>query len=321
MRHLLCLLLLLLHGAAWAQQPQQIAPDVWLLRGSYEAGKQPDGNSILLRGSEGWLLIDSGRHAAHTEALLKQSEGRLKAVINTHWHLDHLGGNALLRERVPGLQVYASAAVDTALQGWLARSREQMLAALKDEKLPSATRQMMQIDLDLLSKPQALAPDQRIREPGALLLAGRRLRVGLESAVSGGDLWVLDEASGTLMTGDLITWPVAFMDTACAEDWDAALGRLEALPFERIVPGHGPVMSRAELHKYRQAWQTLQACAASSAEPRACSMAWIEALPGLIATEERPRVHAMLAYYLKSRLRAAPAEARAFCAAAAEDKH
>ncbi len=318
MRRLLCLGLLLLGGAAWAQQ--QIAPDVWLLRGAYEAGKQPDGNSVLLRGSEGWVLIDSGRHAAHTEALLRQAGSQLKAVINTHWHLDHLGGNALLRERVPGLQIHASAAVDTALQGWLARSREQMLAALKDDKLPAATRQMMQIDLELLSKPQALAPDQRIREPGPLLLAGRRLRIGLERAVSGGDLWVFDEATATLMTGDLITWPVPFMDTACADDWDAALVQLEALPFERIVPGHGPVMNRADLLKYRQAWQMLQSCAASSAEPRACSMAWIETLPGLIATEDRPRVHAMLAYYLKSRLRAPPAEARAFCTAASEHK-
>lgn len=319
MRRLLCLALMLLGGTAWAQQ--QIAPEVWLLRGNFVAGQQPDGNSVLLLGSDGWVLIDSGRHASHTEALLKQSGGRLKAVINTHWHLDHLGGNALLRERVPGLQVHASAAVDAALQGWLARSREQMLAAMKDDKLPAATRRMMQIDLDLLSKPQLLAPDQRIREPGVQWLAGRRLRIGLERAVSGGDVWVLDEASGTLMTGDLVTWPVPFMDTACADDWDAALGRLEALPFERIVPGHGPVMSRADLQKYRQAWRTLQACATSSAEARACSMAWIESLPGLIGVDERPRVHDMLAYYLKSRLRAAPSEARAFCAAAEEGLH
>ena len=317
MRCFLALFAMLLSVAASAQE--QIAPDVWLLRGRFETGRQPDGNSILLRGSEGWVLIDSGRHATHTEALLKLSEGQLKAVINTHWHLDHLGGNALLRKRVPGVQVYASAAVDTALQGWLTRSREQMLSAMKDEKLPAATRSMMQIDLDLLSDRKALAPDHHIRESGPLVLGGRKLRIGLESAVSGGDLWVLDEATGSLMAGDLITWPVPFMDTACPESWGAALQRLEALPFERVVPGHGPVMSRAELRQYRQAWQTLKDCAASSAEPLSCSVAWVESLPGLIAPEERPRVHSMLAYYLKTRLRVAPAEARAFCAA--EDAH
>lgn len=313
MIRLLCLCLTLLCGAALAQQ--QIAPDVWLLRGGFEAGRQPDGNSILLRGREGWVLIDSGRHAEHTEALLKLTDGQLKAVINTHWHLDHLGGNALLRKRVPGVQIYASAAVDTALQGWLTRSREQMLAAMKDENLPAATRSMMQIDLDLLSDPQALAPDHRIRESGSLTLAGRKLRIGVESAVSGGDLWILDEATGTLMAGDLVTLPVPFMDTACADTWGPALERLDMLPFARVVPGHGPVLSRIDLQRYRQAWETLQGCAASSADPRSCSMAWLDTLPGLIKQDERPRVHTMLDYYLKTRLRAAPAEARAFCAA------
>ena len=84
-------------------EPAPIADGVELLRGAFVPGRQPDGNSVLLQGVDGWVLIDSGRHRAHTEALLARTDGRLRAVVNTHWHLDHLGGNVLLRERQPGV--------------------------------------------------------------------------------------------------------------------------------------------------------------------------------------------------------------------------
>lgn len=303
---------------ATAAEPAPIADGVELLRGAFVPGRQPDGNSVLLQGVDGWVLIDSGRHRAHTEALLARTAGRLRAVVNTHWHLDHLGGNALLRERQPGLVAHASPAVDAALAGWLANSRRQLAELVASDKVPEADKAQMRIDLALLENGDKLAPDRRIDAPVdvpvALELAGRKLRIGVERAVSGGDLWVLDEASGTLMTGDLVTLPVPFMDTACADDWDAALGRLAALPFARIVPGHGPVLDRAAFGRYRAAFAELRRCAADDAAmPAQCAAGWTAALEGLVDASDAPRVDGMLGYYFRTRLRAAADERQRFC--------
>lgn len=308
----------LIATAAIGAEPAPIADGVELLRGAFAPGRQPDGNSVLLRGEGGWVLIDSGRHREHTEALLARTDGRLRAVVNTHWHLDHLGGNALLRERQPGIVAYASPAVDAALAGWLANSRRQLAELVASDKVPAADQAQMRIDLALLENGDKLAPDRRIDAsvavPVTLELAGRKLRIGVERAVSGGDLWVLDEASGTLMTGDLITLPVPFMDTACAEDWDAALERLAALPFARIVPGHGPVLDRAAFGRYRAAFAELRRCAADdAAAPAQCAAGWTAALDGLIDAADVPRVPGMLGYYLKTRLRAASDERTRYC--------
>lgn len=297
------LALSLLSASLLAQAaPERIADGVYLQRGGFEPGRQPDGNSVLLRGNEGWVLIDSGRHAAHTQALLDFASP-IKAAINTHWHLDHLGGNALLRRAQPGLVVWASPAVDEALKGWLANSREQMQGLVKDERVPESAKAQMRIDLALLDEPRALAPDRHIGGTMTLNLAGRALRVGRETAVSGGDVWVLDEASGTLALGDLVTLPVPFLDTACADDWPAALQRMEAMPFERVVPGHGPVLSRSELGRYREALSGLLACAATDKPVADCASAWLDTLGSLVVEADKPRAIGMLGYYFKQHLR------------------
>ncbi|WP_077037289.1 MBL fold metallo-hydrolase [Pelomonas sp. KK5] len=314
MRSLILLILALLTGSLANAVPERIADGVVLLRDSFEPGSQPDGNSLLLQGPQGWVLFDAGRHGPHTQALLDFTKGELRAVINSHWHLDHLGGNVLLRGGQPGLVVYASAAVDKALSGWLADYRRQLQGYLKDEQIPEAAKTQMRVDLALLDEPQALAPDMHITGPQALTLAGRELRVGLETAVSGGDVWLLDTATGTLASGDLVTLPVPFMDTACPDEWSAALGRLEAVPFQRLVPGHGPVMDAADLRRYREAFDGLLACAAGSRPEADCTSAWAAALGGLIAEADRARVPAMLDYYFKSRLRSPQRDK--FCTAA-----
>lgn len=298
-------------AAAHAQQA--LAPDVLLVPGGFEAGRQPDGNSLLLQGSEGWLLIDSGRHRAHAEAALKAAGGQVRAVLNTHWHLDHLGGNAWLRAQQPGIQVWASPAVARALaaDGWLDRYRRQL-----DEALPTAAAEqavVMRVDQDLLARATALKPDHEIKAAAAVTLAGRRLQVGVETAVSGGDLWVLDPASGTLAAGDLVTLPVPFMDTACPPVWREALARLAAQPFTRLVPGHGPVMGRADFERWRSGYEALLDCAGQGLHPAACAAVWRSHVDVWLDDAGRARVTPMLGYYFKTLLQAPPEQRERFC--------
>jgi glyoxylase-like metal-dependent hydrolase (beta-lactamase superfamily II) len=58
----------------------------------------PDANTLLLHGRQP-ALIDSGfvGHAEETAAWAHSQGGAIAMVVNTHWHSDHVGGNALLQ--------------------------------------------------------------------------------------------------------------------------------------------------------------------------------------------------------------------------------
>jgi glyoxylase-like metal-dependent hydrolase (beta-lactamase superfamily II) len=296
-----------------------LAPGVWLLPGRFERGRQPDGNSLLLQGPDGIVIVDSGRHAEHTQALLDwvRASGRpLRAVLNTHWHLDHLGGNAMLRDAVPALRAHATPAVRDAVRRRMPASATDLERMKADPQLDEATRRMVEIDLALYTRRAALEPDMLIEGPAQdLTLAGRPLRVGVAFGVSGGDLWLLDPASGTLVVGDFVTLPVPFFDTACPERWQRSLTQLAALPFERVVPGHGPVMNRADFDRYRVAYDRLLACAAGPRAVADCSAGWVADLGPLLPASGERGAHGMLKHYLEQRLRAEPARTAADCAA------
>ncbi|MEV0579442.1 MBL fold metallo-hydrolase [Streptomyces sp. NPDC050392] len=60
----------------------------------------PDANTLLLPGRQP-ALIDSGfvGHAEDTASWARAQAGDVALVVNTHWHSDHVGGNALLQAR------------------------------------------------------------------------------------------------------------------------------------------------------------------------------------------------------------------------------
>ena len=64
----------------------------------------PDANLLLLPGRDP-TLVDSGfvGHAGQTADWVHARTGQLSLVVNTHWHADHVGGNAILRARGAGI--------------------------------------------------------------------------------------------------------------------------------------------------------------------------------------------------------------------------
>lgn len=63
---------------------------------------------VLLEDGELAILIDP-IDAAQADAQLKERGLRLEAILNTHWHPDHVGGNAELLAQWPEAKVYAGA--------------------------------------------------------------------------------------------------------------------------------------------------------------------------------------------------------------------
>lgn len=290
-------------AAAPMRDADAIADGVALIAGNFAPGRQPDGNTVIFRGSRGLVVLDTGRHPEHSRAILEYAHASglpIVAVVNSHWHLDHVSGNPRLRAKYPDLEVYATDAIDGALAGFLARSKQQAQAFLAQPGDP-AMQAEVRADVATIDSGRAIAPDVVVAASGPRDWAGRTLWVGRETrAVTEGDLWILDPATRTLAAGDLVTLPVPFLDTACPANWSAALGRLGEQDFERLVPGHGPVMDRAAFATYRKAFDGLLACAASAAEAASCRAGWLRDAGGLAGAEaDSPRTAGMLDYYVQ----------------------
>ncbi|WP_156106876.1 MBL fold metallo-hydrolase, partial [Arenimonas composti] len=292
----------------------ELPAGVRLLRGQNAPPRQPDGNSLLFATPAGWLAFDSGRHPQHAQALIAlaaehddATPAAIVVLVNSHWHLDHVGGNPLLRQAFPRLQVLASPAIDAALAGFLARYAEQLREALAQQ--PDAPQAAdWQAELARIEAGDALRPDRVVCADEELALGGRRFLIGAAAGASDGDLWLLDRERGVLAAGDLVTLPVPFLDTACPANWQPALERLAAQEFTVLVPGHGPPLTRAGLEVYRRAFDRLLACAASPAPEAACIDGWIaDAAPLLPDEGQRRLARDMLGYYVPQSLRRADA--------------
>src|SRR5215468_7624116 len=87
--------------------PAAYDPEPTVIAGAFPTDRGPDGNSIILRAPRGLIVVDTGRHTQHQDKLLafaKQANKPIAAIVNTHWHLDHTGGNAELRAVYPGAE-------------------------------------------------------------------------------------------------------------------------------------------------------------------------------------------------------------------------
>lgn len=291
---------------------ETVAEGVLLLRGSFDPGRQPDGNSVLLQGPAGLVVIDSGRHAAHAGRLIaaaSQLDLPIVALVNTHWHLDHVSGNPRLRAAYPALQVHATEAIDGALDGFLARSRSQLEAQMQQAG-DEAQRQALRDEIERIDAGAALRPDVVLAASSGRTLAGRALQLHrVEHAVTAADLWVFDPATRVLIAGDLVTLPAPFLDTACPDRWQATLAQLEDTGFDRLVPGHGAVMSREDFRTYRAAFDGLLACAAGDATPDQCVQGWLASAAPLLEGHPEALTQGLITYYVQQRLRGAARDA------------
>jgi len=306
-------------GTVAAAQPQSIAPHTFLLRGHFESGRQPDGNSVLLVAPQGLVVVDTGRHPAHTQALLDFALARgqpVAAIVNTHWHLDHVGGNPHVRSAYPRAPVHASDAIEGAMGGFLANYRRQLEQMLREAGDDAGKRAPFEAELAILDAGPALAPDRVVAASGPATLAGLPLHLGLaRRAATAGDVWLYDASTRILIAGDLVTLPAPFFDTACASGWRAALAELEAVPFETLVPGHGAPMGRAAFGRYRAAFVELLDCAAGSAQATACIDGWLDGVGTLVPAAEQPQARMLLEYYLGQVLRGDPPPVQKACTA------
>ncbi|HSI53937.1 MAG TPA: MBL fold metallo-hydrolase, partial [Ramlibacter sp.] len=263
--------LLMLATAAHAADPQPPKPQVlaagtWLIPGSFPEDRNPDGNTLVFEGNGGLIVMDTGRHLWHRQAILDfvRARGRpVVAIINSHWHLDHTSGNADLKRLFPQAQLHTSTAVERMITDVWPGSLVRSQALLDSGKVTGGIADDIRGDIATRRNPQALRPDVPVIASGSVTLAGVTLELHLAgNAATEGDVWVYQPATGIAAAGDLITLPVPFLDTACVKGWRSALDELAATPFVTVVPGHGAPMDRAQFTTYKTAFENYTGCAA-----------------------------------------------------------
>ncbi len=300
-----------LSAAAHAQSsfPVKVIP------GAVPADRSPDGNTVIFEDNDGLIVVDTGRHFEHQAAIIAYSYERKKpisAIVNTHWHLDHSGGNQELRVLFPNAKLYTSDAVKGALDGFLMKELDRSRAMLADPKVSEYEKSKVRLGISALEDRKDLVPDVSVA--GDLKLGRLELHLA-PFAATAGDTWLYDPESRTVVVGDLIVAPVPFFDTACGAGWRLALDKVSAQTFERIVPGHGPSLTRVEFEEYKTAFGALLDCAATTASVKSCADGWRKDAGRFMATDaERAYADKAIAYYLTNILRV-PAKQAELCGA------
>jgi glyoxylase-like metal-dependent hydrolase (beta-lactamase superfamily II) len=294
----------------------RIAPGIDMIVGTFVPDQQPDGNSVLIRVPNGLIVIDTGRHVQHTQLIIDfagQRNHPIRAIINSHWHLDHIGGNSRIRALYPDVQIYASDALKGAMSGFLAKYQNYL-----EDKIEKAPEDMQapswRDELEIIEKLPAALPTEIVSKTAPYTIAGRELVLHLEPySVTAGDVWVFDPATRVLVAGDLVTLPVPFLDTACAEHWKSALEHLAKVDFRVLIPGHGAPMHRREFATYRHAYDNLLECATGTKTKERCVDGWVHDVGNLLAENERANAKSMLVGYMDNLLRGDPKRIARLC--------
>jgi glyoxylase-like metal-dependent hydrolase (beta-lactamase superfamily II) len=298
--------------AAFSPVVAKPAPHV-LLPGHIDLETGPDGNTVILDAPKGLIIVDSGRHPQHAEAIIAHAKAVGKpvfAVINTHWHLDHTTGNRDILAAFPQAKIIASNAATGALKGFLADSADRVRERLADPATTESQRRRMERSLAIIGDRAALVPPKPIKQDTMIKLGGRKVDMRLApNAVTEGDLWLVLPDEKLVIVGDLVVSQFPFFDTGCEDGWAKALQLIDQASWATLIPGHGPAMDRAAFGRWRNAFTAVLDCAQSARPSSDCAAQWERDAAGFFAESERSDVRELAVYYVDEILRA-PIEKR-----------
>ena len=234
------ILLAILTSRAWAADlplpVTEVAPGVYVHHGVHEEATVANQGGIanigFVIGDAAVAVIDSGGSPMEGRALLqairKLTPLPVRYVINTHFHPDHVMGNAAFVAEGAAFIGHKNLPM-----GLLSR-RDSYVAGYEAVFGPGS---ISDSGKDAIVVPSHLVSDREVID-----LGHRRLEIrAFPTAHTDSDLIVIDQTSKTLFAGDLV-----FLERTPAIDgsvtgWLKVIETLRGIPADRVVPGHGPV--------------------------------------------------------------------------------
>ena len=236
--------LMMLNAAVFAQQQedvskieikiQPVTENIYLLNAGFS------GNIGLFVGEQGIFMIDTGNYADEslmermTAEIAKISPQPIRLALNTHWHFDHVAGNAYLGKRGATLLAHENV--------WKYLSSEQKMTAF-NMTIPPAPKEALPLETFTDSLTLRMNGDEAfIFHPGA--------------AHTDGDALVYWRKANVLLTGDLYfegMYPFIDIEHGGSINFmiDAATKVLETInDTTKVIPGHGPVTDKAKMQAY-----------------------------------------------------------------------
>lgn len=209
----------------------RVADHLWMLEGS---GGFAGGNIAVSAGPDGILIVDdqfAGMAPKVRAALSAIDPGPLRFILNTHWHQDHTGGNAVL---APQALVVAHENVRNRV------STPQQVFGRTIDPLPPHAWPVVTFDSSL-----------------AIHFNGETVRaVHFPAGHTDGDGIIFFEGSNVVHMGDhFFAGQFPFVDVANGGNAVGLAGNvgrvLSRVPADvRVIPGHGPLSTRADLEAY-----------------------------------------------------------------------
>lgn len=205
-----------------------VAGNVYMLEGA-------GGNIGVSVGEDGILIVDDqfAPLADKIRAALKDlGDGKLKFILNTHWHGDHTGGNP---EFGPEAPIIAHTNVRKRLMQEHKRG-DRIIPPMKKEGLPVIT-----FDHSL-----------------SVHFNGEEIKaIHSPHAHTDGDLIIYFTKSNVVHMGDIyFSGRFPFIDRASGGTVQGVIDAVEqvlrTIPEDaRIIPGHGPLSTKKDLENYR----------------------------------------------------------------------
>ena len=196
------------------------------------------GNLAILKGKDALLVVDSN-YARTVNAIMdeirKLSPLPIRYLINTHYHGDHTGGNAILGE---GAEIISHA-----------KCRASFLRTQKPEESAEnlgAPQKIFETEMTLPFEDQTV----------------KLLHFG--PGHTAGDAVVVFENAQVIHAGDLFFHGLPpYIDVQDGSDtgnWVKTIGKLaEKYPDYKVIPGHGPVATMVEYMKFADYLRYLRA--------------------------------------------------------------
>lgn len=235
-----------------------------------KTGGLASGNAGFVVGDNGVLVFDTFFTPQAMEDLLTviESEAKkpVKFAVNSHYHLDHTGGNQLLTAR--GIPIIAH----DRLVEWQTTKNRRFLPAIEElqKRKADLTKQLNETAADQADRRNQLQRQLRrldammgikLTNPTVTFNSGvARLYIGQREVLlftlpghTGGDVLAYVPDANVVFTGDM-GWRKTLPNLvdATVNDWIPSLDKLLTdYPTARFIPGHGEVASAEEVREFR----------------------------------------------------------------------